>query len=909
MATAPTALFTYSLYHKQSKETLWNGRTIDHGQGYYGVSLAISTKNLVVAASGGMEKFGMLNIYPNSDGTGFSSSNAYVLNPDLPHGAGFGNSISMSGYYLMVGCSSYSDYSGAVYFYLYDSPTGRFVQQQIINDPAITSSGAGISLAGSEFADAVFVDSTSQTLVVSAPNYQKSDGIVVIYLRDATSGQWIQSSEIPGPAGMQSYFGSPIAATDLLLCVAAVRYDVPSPRRISSLGAVFVYIRANYAAPYKQLQLITADAAGLSASSVYTFGNTLALSKDYLFVGSGQAGIVSIFTYSATTQSFTFIQKLVAPIALDSSYFGYTMALQGEVIAFGHMTKNIITNTQRSGVYIYARKSVSSAAFSFQQYIYPSPIDNQEYEYLGNYIAIAEDGTMAVSNVGTHDPSGDMLLFSPLCLAGQYVQMQQPGVCVLCPGGTYDSDLGAGTSPAVCKACPASRSGTPAGSSSCAYSSALPTRKPSIAPSLRPTTALQPSVKPTPKMTPESSSMPPIPPSSASPTALPTSYPIKLRGVPTYTPTFYPSLASPNISQIRRSSPRPTAKPVKVQSVTPLNSTADPDSMSTAAVVSAVLACVVLLVVSILCYRRYFREREKDEEEVKEVKKKRLTAYEKWVIYEDNVRARRIQSIFQANETTTDKPDGTSGSANVTALAPSIEIPTILRLSTGRRSSASRLSVTDSGRYSVGNSAGPGHVGSSDGVISSSPMRSSFNELGGLFRASAQEGEDSRRSSGTRRTSFGFGYGFANFGLQSDPNPTSLKTDEDLRESITRLGERPIALITLADATAAIQESRSNSEPLASASTLNPLMGGSLQSATSISSLRANMSQGKRMSVAAATRVGNPLFNTQSRRASLQNRLGLPPPGSVATGTIPAGGTLDKNVVVNLADVTPTAQE
>ena len=544
MSTGPT--FSYTLYSRDGRENIWNGAGLGVGA-RYGVTLAVDNAALVVSAAGTAANGGSgIVIYPNADGGGFDSSKSYTLNPDLPAGIGFGNSLSLSDSYLSVGCSGYRDYSGAVLFYERRAANAMFSLQQTLRSPDTT--GSLVDNAGSEFADAIAVDSSSDTLVVSAPNFAGSSGLVVVYARSSAGlQQWSPAQTIRAPASGGIYFGSPLALADKVLCVSAIRQPWGSGQ---NFGAVFVYFRAGYSSPFAISQTLSAlDAPKSSSYAAPTgFGNSLALSTRYLFVGTGARGVVYLYANNRDG-TMRFAQRLVSPLPATNSYFGYTLALQGEVLAVGHTTKNVLINKQSSGVYIYARSS-SSSSFSMQQYIYPSPsmttAQGQLYEYFGSYLGVAPDGTLAVANVGVHDEQGDMLLFSPACLPGSYfdtASLSPSGLCTLCPAGTYDSSLGQGADPSVCVQCPATRSGGPAGSISCSYRSPAPTTHPTRPPpSPRPTPlpSLLPSFRPSVSApTPKPTASAPTPRPSKTPTRQPTPHPTVR---PSARPTAFPSL-------------------------------------------------------------------------------------------------------------------------------------------------------------------------------------------------------------------------------------------------------------------------------------------------------------------------------------------------------------------------------
>lgn len=967
-------MLSYSLYNRASKEALWN-EGIPDPQSYFGSAVALDTMHLVVSASGGYSQAGKVIVYPNGDGTGFSSSVKYILQPTgLPAGSGFGNSLSLHGGYLAVGCSSYLDYSGSVYFYALDG-NNNFAQQQVISNPKDPAGATIDTMSGSEFSDSVWIDSNSDTLLVSAPNYKQSDGLVLVYLR--VSGSWEQKFTIPGPTALKSYFGSPLAASSSVLAVSAIR----APHGTGAFGSVFVYTRDDFSSSYSQQQELTALSAG-GATGIYSFGNSLAMTASYLFVGTGQTGAVFVFQYQpgvgSSGGSFVYSQRLGAPGGGGSPlpYFGYTMAAQGNIAAMGQMSKSILDhNSQKSGVYVYDR-DVSTAAgsaskvmrWSVLQYISPAADDNSQYEYFGSAVGLASDGTLAATNVGPLYAKGNMLLFSPTCPAGSYVQIQpSSGVaaassfCVQCPAGSYDSSGGVGLSLAACVPCPAAQSGTPAGSASCLNGSARPSRPPTPAPSLRPTA---PSPPPTTANQFSPTSNPTLIPTAAvtPPSPQPTSHPLVTKGVPTAVPTLYPSTADMAPIFTKKPSPLPTKRPSaggEGKKTRPTNSlstntspaSSEPDDISKTTIALSSIAVVVLMIMAVLCYRRYLNRLRKEETDLEaasnqaasaedaannatiKAKQKRLSAYEKWCVYEDAVRARRISNMFTSsanndndNGDVTPHPPAAGGAgagsgSGSTRLSPgTIE----LRDSRTSRSSAggrlslggglshgpaleNRLSISampgGSGRLSLG--ASP--VGSTNSSPPPRSSRGSFSNLGGLFSPEFDVSSSASSASGGSQA-------------QAVPIATAAaevvgtdlaNLDEDLRKSLVELEEAELPPITLAEAAAAMQGALSGSDT--GVQVINPLMGGALPpGSASITAIRAAQSgPGRRLSVAAATRVGNPLFNPQVRRASLNTRLGLanPPPGSVAVGTLAQGETLATGVVQSLSDVTPPSVE
>lgn len=911
---------SYTLYHRSDSETLWNANGVPGGE--FGVSLAIGPSSLVVASSGGtLAQRPLLTIYPkamdSAGGGGFSSTELYTIDPGLPPGSGFGNAMSLSDLDLVVGCSGDLDYTGAVYSYKYNTETSQFEQRQIVRSPGQQAGPAGLPSngVGSEFADSVFVDTASQTLIASAPNWQAMDGRVFVYSQDAL-GAWDAASvsTLAGPAGAKSYFGSPIAATDNFLVVSAVRHLQPS----GTFGAVWLHSRPDYAKPFAQFQMLSAaDAPGVS---VYSFGNSLAVSSTTLLVGCGQAGVVLVYTYSlhGASPSCSFAQTLIAPVPANAGYFGYSLTMTDSVAALGYMEKDLLTNTQRSGVYIYAR--TPSRSFSAQMTISPNIANvGMNLEYLGNFLSIAPDGTLAASNVGNHFTTGNLLLFSPQCPPGGFVSFSQPGGCALCARGTRDSLAGAGTSAAACVACPPGQS-SPAGASAC--SAPAPSIRPSARPSPKPSinsgqrASRLPTPEPSPS-TPLSSPTSPLLPSVPGPSFRPTSFPFKIR-VFSVSPTTDPS-ARPTRFTFRPTL-RPSTTGTKVGAALATSASQGSSASKGGSVVPIVagsLGVVMAFIIAFFLYRRYFPHRDsipKPRGEGGEsggeggetgaetggsseagAAKKRLTAYEKWVIYEDHVRAKRIQSIFGQDQSPVPEGivfDGVSASPGRehASSTVSVEMASALRTSRESRGSmgAERISVVLGNM--PGGMAGGGSSSSSSisGVGGGGGQRKSFNQLETLFQPPSPQsppgGGSGNRDSSSRRSSFRLSFGFGSRAPEAESDPSSFQTEGALRLSLQRLSEKAVPPITLEEATQAI---RADAEGVTGRSsltgeTINPLMNPSslapMPSLRLASAGRGGEGQNRRLSVAGAQKVKNPLFNSQVRRASLNTRLGLAAP-------------------------------
>lgn len=849
--------------------------------GDYGISLALDANSLVVASSGGaIAQSPILTIYPHTAGgatPGFTSANYKVVFPNLPPGSGYGNSLCLSDSDLAVGCTGDLDYTGAVYTYSFNHQLGRFEPKQVINNHV-----GAVEATGSEFADSVFVDSDSHTLIISAPNWHQMDGQVVVYSQ-TTAGVWDTATPYtltaPGPPGGQSYFGSPIAATALLLAVSAVRY----PQSGGTFGAAFIYTRSDYSAQFSYLKSLSAADSPADAS-VYSFGNSLAISQTTLLVGSGQAGCIFVYSYSVMDHSCTFVQTLRAPDSSRADYFGYSLAMTSSVASMGYMQKNPVAGTQVAGVYVYARTATGS--FSLQAIIAPpngAPANSAQY--FGSVVAMGQDATLAVSSVGNHFTQGTISLYSPRCSSGSYLDFQQPGGCVLCAVGKYDSAAGSGSA-AACMGCPTGKTSL-AGSQSCSMQS-----RPSAQPSFRPTinTGPRASTKPT------TSTGTPTSPSPTVPSS-PTGGPFKIHVFsvpPTLGPTPYPTRAT-RMPSFRPSKPAIASK----VSIPEGTATADNGASHTVSIIAGSLAAVVaVLTMACFFYRRFYSHRDaipkakQEGEDAETGPKKRLTAFEKWVVYEDHVRAKRIQSIFQQD--TSMLP---GGGIVIDDLSParqqfpgpnpnpnrqqfpgsgiSVELASVLKTSRESRGSTGgeRLSVV------LGNMPSP----------AASPLsakRKSFNQLETLFQPPASPdaagSRGSMESGSGGRASFRFSFSLGR--TPPEPDPTSLRTDDELRASLHRLSEKTLPPITLDDVTQAIRLSHSTeaeSEGRGSWSTLqtiNPLMNPSSLVPQQLLRLshagRGGESQNRRLSVAGATKVANPLFSQQVRRQSLNNRLG-----------------------------------
>ncbi|GEM_PF-4125934 len=308
-----------------------------------------------------------------------------LANPNPATSDLFGNSVSISGNYAIVGAYADDITAGVTYtnagsacIYHWDGTSWNQLPVIANPDPANNDRfGWSVSIAGDYAA-------------VGASRDNSNSGSVYIFHREGLS--WVQQQKLTGTAG--SYFGYSvqISGDDIL---------VGTPQINSMKGCAYVYHRDGTS--WIQ-QAVLEDEEGEAGDY---FGWSVSISEDYAIVGSIyddgsnlNDGSAIIFHREGTT--WTQQQKLPNPDPADNDYLGNAVAISGEYAIVGDYTDN----TTAGSIYFYHLEDASWVRQPKISNPYPSA-----YDSFGYAISISGDNAIIGAN-GDDSYHGSTFIYS-----------------------------------------------------------------------------------------------------------------------------------------------------------------------------------------------------------------------------------------------------------------------------------------------------------------------------------------------------------------------------------------------------------------------------------------------------------------------------------------------------------------
>eukprot|EP00981_Chlorochromonas_danica_P003095 scaffold614_cov157-Ochromonas_danica.AAC.13 len=330
-------------------------------------SMAISSKYIVVGASG-FDKFsGVVHVYQALTQTSFS----HMADIYAPNGSNinFGVAVDVYGDTILIGANGYNSYRGVAYIYtLYES--AYWILNATIHSPLRIGQGFGRSVAlynntiviGTgvnnayvyEYADGVWqlvtkfqplqqssnfgrrVDIYKDTVVIGADRMNTSYGAAFVYRRVAPQS-WSLMSRLQSVEGYNSFFGHSVAIYENTIAVGAVGYRSGFyasegvddwSKNPNNTGWVYLYdLDTSSDGSVWNLSYAIQSPVGMNSY----FGKDVSLNSKYLAVGA--PGFPNGDTKGA---SFMYRRNGVSNYSLDiaflspgtnNGYFGYTVRL------------------------------------------------------------------------------------------------------------------------------------------------------------------------------------------------------------------------------------------------------------------------------------------------------------------------------------------------------------------------------------------------------------------------------------------------------------------------------------------------------------------------------------------------------------------------------------------------------
>jgi len=300
-----------------------------------------------------------------------------LTHTDSLFASGFGRAVSLNGDTLLVGAPLENDYDGAAYIFV-RSDSHWVLQQKITTvppgprgnqydlgvsvalsgDTAVIGSGAGAAfvfqrmgniwvlqqeLTGAGDASSVqyYVAIDRNTIVLGNPS-GPTQGQAYIFEKSGTvwkERQKLTENDIGGSGG----YGKAVAAQGDFLVVG-----VPFDDHAGSLsGAAYVYART--ASGWQRMQRLTAS----DASGVSYFGDSLALDGDTLLVGAPHALVGGVsagaaYLFHRQQGNWVQVQKLLPQQNINLQWFGGALALAPGMAVVGTAYDNFTGPTSGS---------------------------------------------------------------------------------------------------------------------------------------------------------------------------------------------------------------------------------------------------------------------------------------------------------------------------------------------------------------------------------------------------------------------------------------------------------------------------------------------------------------------------------------------------------------------------------
>ncbi len=365
---------------------------------YFGISVSISGDYVIVGSyyeDNGATSINNTDNAPTSDtGTAYQSGAAFIFKRDNSTGEwfqdaylkptntetndGFGNSVSISGDYAIVG-SYYEDNSstninntdnasitdegtasgsGAAFIFKRDSSTGEWSQ-----DAYLKASNAGdddlfsynVFISGDYAIVGAHNEDNSSTTINNTDNASITDegtasgsGAAYIFKRDSSTGEWSQDAYLKASnAGSSDEFGQSVSISGDYAVVGAVGEDnssttinntdnasITDEGTASGSGAAYIFKRDSSTGEWFQDAYLKSPYGKVSDS----FGKSVAIDGSTVMVGASNAstgGAVCFFKLDDSTGEWALNDYVESSNAEYGDHFGTYVSINGDYAIVG----------------------------------------------------------------------------------------------------------------------------------------------------------------------------------------------------------------------------------------------------------------------------------------------------------------------------------------------------------------------------------------------------------------------------------------------------------------------------------------------------------------------------------------------------------------------------------------------
>jgi hypothetical protein len=343
----------------------------------FGCSVAISGNTAVIAAAGDGDTGSAYVFVRATDGTW--TQQAKLLASDGAESDYFGYSVAISGNTVVIGAIYDDDKggdSGSAYVFV-RSADGTWTQQAKL----LAQDGAYWDWFGKSVAV------SGDTAVIGA--YGNADkgwsvGSAYVFIRTA-DGTWAQQAKLLAQDGVAGdSFGESVAVFGDTALIGACGDEDKGDHS----GSAYVFVRSADGTWMQQAKLL-----GNDGTERDLFGKSMAMSADMAVIGayrddgkSGDSGSAYVFIRAADG---TWMQqaKLLAQDGADGDFFGYSVALSGDMAVIGAYRDD--DNGYDSGsAYVFVR----AADGTWTQQAKLAAQEGAAYDYFGASVALSGGG-------------------------------------------------------------------------------------------------------------------------------------------------------------------------------------------------------------------------------------------------------------------------------------------------------------------------------------------------------------------------------------------------------------------------------------------------------------------------------------------------------------------------------------
>jgi hypothetical protein len=312
---------------------------------YFGCAVALADDLALIGEYGVRTNTGAAHIMPAGLETKNFRQTAKRTAADVAAFDLFGNSVAADGDVAIAGASGVQTHTGAAYiFERHANGTNAWGQVR-----KLTAADGGIN---QYFGIAVAV--AGDVALAGARGVESDKGAAYVFERNAGgTNNWGSSRKVTAADGMAGdYFGISAALAGDAAIVGAEGDDTYT-------GAAYVYERnAGGTNNWAQVRKLTAADAGTYAY----FGNAVALAGDAAVVGSYQKeanrGAAYVFERNAGgTNRWAQVRKLTAADIAPQDFFGYAVAVDGNLAIVGAPGAKLGIITNAGAAYLFERNA------------------------------------------------------------------------------------------------------------------------------------------------------------------------------------------------------------------------------------------------------------------------------------------------------------------------------------------------------------------------------------------------------------------------------------------------------------------------------------------------------------------------------------------------------------------------